>query len=921
MYLDALSRFRTLATLFLCLFACGCENSAERKFDPEKDFEKFKAQLDYSMEHSRSPMEISDVKVLDVVEVSDEVVRISYSATGKYFRNSFVEVNRAAVLKKAGWDEERVRAAAARLRQLPEADAKVAEELNPLGKLPPNFYRKEGNVGDVRQFEGSCSARRKATKWAFENWDLDQVAADVKFADASLDISAAFVSNLPPNALLHNSDQGRSVIAGAVAALPTFVSAVDAAEKQVLERELKQFHTLQSLMQKGRTWIFPFAEERKPVVSWSFEVIASEQNGELVRLLARHPSDENRRRVYEGRVLKAVAEDVGPHSRPRRHPPQIVLHHSGAGPSLFYIGEETLKIKLEDDGATPRLFTNNKDAILTPGKTEVQPVSEQQAHAELMRRLEPGTQWNGSVTMDNGTYENVIFTVTDRSDDGRYLRVVAESVTDPYTIAVFEGTFDKNHVHGWPIVIQATHGAIGETKLHAFFNSTAPDIPPVVLALHDAGFVGTRGNDKIFLTTTRKLQPWTDREEMIASLFAQGARFSGRMQNDEATTEVVLTIAEIRNDSDYVRVIAQLANEPQEIAIYEGRRRKDPEFIDGYSLDLTKRQSGTTNNTLFSKAAGTMLSLRLALDNSAVFGIVRSEGGRIVETVKLARLPSKSEGVSMATPDFSALLRQKFAKGAYFRGTIKDVENKRTFETTLRVMEATGDGLTVELTSNRAGSTRAVYQGILRLDDAAVNGYSVQLEKTEGTAPPNNPRAMNTYATNIAKLPPSPIFDQTTGRSRTLQFALSYDGETLLGMPGGIATTRQDGAGELLSLRSITTNKPGALKVVPIVAAPKMPVLSGESFRPLDGATTPATPAAATAAVATTTGTPAANAAATAMRTWRSGNGKFTVEASFVGLKGDVVLLKQSDGKVIEVAITQLSAEDQEIAKRGARGN
>lgn len=921
MTLDALSRFRTLATLVVCLFVCGCENSSERQFDPVNDFEKFKTQLDYSMEHSRSPMEISDVKVLDVVEVSSDVVRISYSATGKYFRNSFVEVNRAAVLKKAGWDEDRVRDAAARLRQLPEADAKVAEQLNPLGKLPPNFYRKEGNVGDVRQFEGSCSARRKATKWAFENWDLDQVASDVKFADTSLDISAAFVSNLPPNALLHNSDQGRTVVADAVAALPTFVSAVDAAEKKVLERELKQFHTLQSLMQKGRTWIFPFAEERKPVISWSFEVIGSEQDGELVRLLARHPSDENRRRVYEGRVRKAVMEDIGPRNRPLRHPPQIVLNHSGAGPSLFYIGEETLKIKLEDDGATPRLFTNTKDAILTPGKTEAQPVSEQQAHAELMRRLEPGTQWNGSVTMENGHYENVIFTVTDRTDDGRYLRVVAESGNDPYTIAVFEGTFDKNHVHGWPIVIQATHGALGETKLHAFFNSTAPDIPPVVLALHDAGFVGTRGGDKIFLTTTRKLQPWTDRGETIASLFAQGARFSGRMQNDEESTEVVLTIAEIRNDSDYVRVIAQLANEPQEIAIYEGRRRKEPEFVDGYSLELIKRQPGTTDNTLFSKAAATMLSLRLALDNSAVFGVVRSEGGRIVETMKLARLPSKSEGVSMSTLDFSALIRQKFVKGAYFRGTIKDVENKRTFETTLRVMDANGDGITAELTSNRAGSTRAVYQGILRLDDTAVNGYSVQLEKTEGTAPPNNPRAMNTYATNIAKLPPSPIFDQVTGRSRTLQFALSYDGETLLGMPGGSSTTRQDGAGELLSLRSITTNKPGALKVVPIVAAPKMPVLSGESFHPLDGTASRTSPTAPSTAAATTTTAPAANAGAAVTRIWRSANGKFTVEAAFVGLKGDVVLLKQADGKVIEVAIAQLNAEDQEFAKRGARGN
>jgi len=633
--------------------------------------------------------------------------------------------------------------------------------------------------------------------------------------------------------------------------------------------------------------------------------------------------------MYEGRLIAASVEDMGPYLRPVRHAPHVVFHHGGGGPSLFAEGPEKLLLKIDPDLTTTRFFTNLRNAPLSPGeKSELLPESE--TWQELLARTEPGTQWSGSVTTTRGDSENVIFTVTDRKDDGSYMRVVAESTSDPFTLIVFEGSFLQRYVHGWPIVLKSTQSAIGETTLYNFFRHDE-NMPPVSLSLHRQGFVGMRGNDKIFLTSTRKLTPWEPRAKLVEQLFAQGARFSGRMETEDDVIEIVLTLAEIRHEGDYVRVIVQELAEPQEIAIYEGRIRKNPEFVDGYCVELVKRQSGSKKEQIFDHYIGTTLSLRLALDNSSILGIVRRPEAKILESMKLTRMPSKSEAVSLATADFSRLIKSKFGKGMYWRGTLKDVANNRSTETTLRVMEQVGEGLKIELTATRAGGGRAVYDGIFRLDDVSVNGYSVTLYKTEGAKVPTNPRALAAYYEALARAPKSEVFDDQIGKARSLKLALAHDGETLLGLAGTQATVRMD-QGELLTLRQVAVS--GSLKMVPVTAAPALAKLAGGNFKTLDGAaaantqTNSAPPGSTTAATATpfmptasttspsppTSGSPQPAARTSGMRTWKSSDGRFSVDATFVKRKDDKIVLKRADGTEIEVPLKMLSTPDQDFA-------
>jgi hypothetical protein len=58
---------------------------------------------------------------------------------------------------------------------------------------------------------------------------------------------------------------------------------------------------------------------------------------------------------------------------------------------------------------------------------------------------------------------------------------------------------------------------------------------------------------------------------------------------------------------------------------------------------------------------------------------------------------------------------------------------------------------------------------------------------------------------------------------------------------------------------------------------------------------------------------PPAAADASEMRTWSDASGKFKLEASLVSVKGEMVTLKQKDGRLFQVSLKKLCKEDQEF--------
>lgn len=61
------------------------------------------------------------------------------------------------------------------------------------------------------------------------------------------------------------------------------------------------------------------------------------------------------------------------------------------------------------------------------------------------------------------------------------------------------------------------------------------------------------------------------------------------------------------------------------------------------------------------------------------------------------------------------------------------------------------------------------------------------------------------------------------------------------------------------------------------------------------------------------------NAQPAEVRTWTDATGKYKTEARFVDVKDDVVFLRRSDGKVVGLALDQLSSADQAYVRSRAK--
>jgi hypothetical protein len=432
------------------------------------------------------------------------------------------------------------------------------------------------------------------------------------------------------------------------------------------------------------------------------------------------------------------------------------------------------------------------------------------------------------------------------------------------------------------------------------------------LALNGNGFIGRRGDDAVEFVESRSVESAAERAAHMASAFSAGAKFKGRLlgMQQEDLGGVMVTIAEIRDSGAYVRATAHATDTPQDVVVYEGRLRTERALVDGYCLELFKRTRGArTENLLNDNVQPISLLLRLTTDGGSVRGVVLNQPGTIVETMKLSPVPADLNAVSLAAATYGPFIRSKFTKGATWRGQYKNPEKSKTGDVALRVLDATEDGLTVEITSATLPGGRVEYEGLLRLDDVNLNAHCALLRKSVGGKPPVKRPPIRTSATPPPLPQPTDMFDTVTGRDRMLFLSFAADGETLLGVTGMNDQVQLQNA-EYLTLRS-TTRPAGASPAISSspsssTAPPLSSASSGAAQTPF-GTVTPAFPLKWPPGPA---------------RTWTSADGRFSIQASLVRAIAGNLTLKRLDGEMIDVPISKLSAADQDyLSKTPAPAN
>ena len=946
--------YAKLVVLLFCAFSgavVGC-GDAKKPFDVKKDGERLREYMNRVTSRTDSPTEISELNVRNVSEITPDSYRLQIQAKAQFLRDSFVELKKDVVLKKAGWNSELIRTAVARLRNLPLDDVAEAERLNPLPLVEAGFYRKEGNAGDELEFVGNCVARRRASGWDFETWVLEQTHQARKLNDTSLDANNLKFGTVPAGGLVVDDLAGQMKVKKAVDQMASFAAAVDRAEATVLAREEEQWKKLLKLSTPGHAWQVTINDSNKTPHTWLMQFVAQENQGETVRVLIRHSQDTARRRIYEGRLNRGLNVDKGPFERPPRVPPQIVLGHGGGGPSLFHaLYEEKLTIDVAPNGGKVLLRTNFDQGEMIEGESVAFAQSEADLWNDWQNHIRPGTQWQGTITTKAGTSEQIILTFTEVSSDFGYVRVLLESMADPASVAVYQGYMRKQYVYGWPIVLNPIYGLRGNSKIPGFFNAEGSFKIPFSLAADGAGLLGIKGDEVMRLNGVRRLEPWPDRSQLVRKLFSPGARLAGRVRQsvyvdgdtiEQRALDVIMTVAEFRGDGEYVRVVLQDKDQPNQIVTYEGNLRLDRDLVDTFCLDLKKRASATRDLTLFDYKMPVDLLFRLAPDGAEAIGIVRREKHIVIERLSLRATTPDPKTASLASVDFTPLVKEKLAKGVVWRGPFVDAYTKREAFITMKIIDALADRLTVEISAPKFSPV--IYEGAFRIDDGTINGYCAQLQKKVG-APP--------LKSGVAERFPLPIlFDREIGSGRVLQLGIGLDGASVVGLMKAATYDASKGDAELsFTLRggsAVAANGKPLPLTEPKAGPPVPPYEAGirvaDFVSPEELKSNPPSATAATAVTtaATTppsprlvpaTSTPSSSSSATTMpaasmpsagpaasspvvRTWTSADGMFKVDAVLVELLStNKVKLKRADGNTIEVPLENLSQTDRDFVK------
>lgn len=774
--------FRAVCLSLVAL--CGC-NKPEPVFSSVDDVEQLSNFVKNAYQRSNYPIEVTQARLNSSERISKELFRLEFTADAEVVRPSYIQLDRNKLLSAAGWDEAAYASASERLRKLPTTAADAVRKAEPPIDRETKFFRREGQEGQKLRFEGRCTARVGLSKWHFDDLAIRELSGENSVIGV-YDLNNLRIERIPPNSILIDGQLGQDRLRRTVDGLKQFIAAVNDAERNVAEHSRTEVAKLAKFAEAGSCWTVTLPNGNLPPQEWLFEFIQAADDGQSLKVRIRHPTDVTRRRVYIGRVVPPSSTSAGAHATPASAGPVVALEPLDQGANLFHPGTtETLKIDLDSKTNVLRLRTNHLEGTLAR-RPNAEPVpTEEELWNELVADVKPGTQWTGTAQAGLEAATDVKLTFVDFRPDGSYLRALGESPNDPRTIVVYEGLINRSALHTWPVVLRPIEETYTEGFLRDFFSDGFKS--PLILMPYEKGFVGRRAEDTMRFTASRNIAPWSDRMKTIAEVFQPGVRLCGSARGVENAKEVILTIAEVRDQGGYVRVVAQAKDDPFDCAVYEGRMPYNGGLVDGYALKLRKRRGGLGKERLLDAEVDLGLELRLTLEGKRAIGILRV-GTTPLEDLVLDYDPAQRVP-GTPTREFAALIRRNLVKNSTWRGPLVDVRQAMSTEVNMKVLDVGGaDDFTIELTVPRIAGGRAVYQGVLSTDELSVNAHCLKLQKTKG-------------GLAVKSL----LFDSETGDSRRLKLMMAPDGAALFGY-----TTDGFGseANERISLRLTSALKP-----------------------------------------------------------------------------------------------------------------
>ncbi len=529
----------------------------------------------------------------------------------------------------------------------------------------------------------------------------------------------------------------------------------------------RQREELQAAIQPDQTW-----ECRLPTPTGATRPVLAtfltdDQDASSALMLLTDPSDATRKSLWQGtmRLIQNGAALFGPGESPAWSLPLSRVSGDASFPS-----DNLREIVLTSSNGSLTWVNLPEPVVMEqlPQPLDLPTMAELRIQIEQYTR--PGQVWEGTLQEPSQASRRVRLTFTESRDDGQHVRAILESIDSGFAMSPFLGTIDWSPgmlIAGQPIRLVRQAQAMGSDEEWEIFRT--PYLSPEIhLGLtDDGGLVGTAGSAQLQLSKADDIENFAPFADQWLAAMSAGTIWSGVMRlRDEPPTRVNLTLAEVRDDMGYVRLLFESVEDPHLFTIYEGAVNVADEVVDGFACTMDIALNSPTQipgrqHGLFGTWYELSHAIRLSPDGERL--LMRTDEG---EQITFTRLDD-SAPLPLDRSSFAETWQAACQSQLSYEGVLRNISVDISTGIRLDFLGEPDDlgNVSVMLTVIDKPTDRMRFDGTLQVGtDADVNAFALKLTKTgsgEGG---------------------SVLFGQS--REGDLRLRLNADGRTLIGMAG-----------------------------------------------------------------------------------------------------------------------------------------
>ncbi|MCA9122456.1 MAG: hypothetical protein H6822_15380 [Planctomycetaceae bacterium] len=727
--------FVLLATMF-----AGCSRpqpSPEELTQWVRDYHK---QVD-------SFLSFQSVEMGDVVEVDDNALRVSFTVQESFKQDAFLPISmedayRVYEYDPSLFDQAMQKAMTLRMPERQEALASRPQDAPPANGL----FRRAIAAGENFSWNGTIVARQRTES----GWEFTDMEGKVEHPAITPETLAK--DQLPKSPVVVDSKDDSNRLTQLITEQRVFAEAVDAAEQRMIARLEREHKGLLEIIKNREALLAAVPIANNPDAKLSVRVVYQKNDGEEVVVLVEDTTNPLARACWQGKLAL-----TGPPAGSRNgflSPNQnadidgwaIRMQNKSENPFREMGVDANMVLGWTNEGEV-RWANLRLPVLLRKNPTAPEMPEYDEYVAQILKWTRPGQMWEGTLQRAGANTHSIRVVFTEFQDNGGNLRLIVERPDEPFTVATFQGTVDTSPagVFAWPIRMTHSSGqGVGTGAIGYAIPLIAGKGGPLSLTMTANGecygisYAHTSAPQVLQMKSVSSFSNLEPAQERWRKALRAGDRWSGKIVRGDAPAErIVLTVTEVIEDGRIYRFTMHNPDNVRQFRPFVGTLNGSEKFIDGYAITFEPTSLIGETTHFFSSDAWRELygtdkdvkhSLRLHSDGKTLLCMSYE--------LELATLTRGEARVSRPL-DRKNLVndwRKLCQTGNRWQGKLTSLELQQSVEVAFTITSGIDDlgNVSAELSLPKMPKLKIPFTGTLKMDDANINAYALQLQKKAG---------------------------------------------------------------------------------------------------------------------------------------------------------------------------------------------